>query len=501
MTVTSAPSSQQDRCPMARSKPPRRSSNKRRNGKKQRPRDPGSLPLSICVIARNEEANLPQLLASVAPLEAEVVVVDTGSTDATASIATEAGAKLFRWAWRDDFAAARNTSLGHATRPWILWLDADDRLPAASLDPLRALALQPAERAYSFVVKNTTDEGFSGTEFSQLRMFPNRRDLRFTGAVHEQVLPSLLAAGVPVSSQPLVIHHTGYANEEAIRAKQQRNRAILLEEVQGSRTPIILWYHLATACYSLDEFTEAEAYFRKVLAFDGQEEARRILASIIPYYIASIHLKQGDLATAFTVFQELADPDPATWHPHQVAIAGDLWLKAVSPEAATGWYDRAYAPPQPEGLLPLEPKKTAFAPLRFLADYWRQEGRDGLALDFLRLLKDVLQGTYPPRRAVADTYLRNGMPERAAGLYSWCIDVDGEDPDLWAALVRATAMADDPQAALGFLAAGLAKWPQHPDLVNLAQPAVQPAPWPDPCVHDPDPRQEAERVCVHDPGS
>jgi len=486
---------------MARSKPSRRGGKKRRNGKKHRPRDPGGLPLSICVIARDEEANLPEFLESVAPLEAEVVVVDTGSTDATATIAAEAGAKLFHWAWRDDFAAARNASLDHATRPWILWLDADDRLPAASLDPLRALARQPAERAYSFVVKNTTDEGFSGSEFAQLRMLPNRRDLRFTGAVHEQILPSLLAAGVPVFSQPLVIHHTGYTNEEVIRAKQQRNRAILLEEVRQSRTSVMLWYNLGMACYSLKEFTEAEVYFRKVLEFDGQEEEKSLLKSVIPFCIASIHLEQGNLPTAFTVLQELADPDPSTWHPEQITIAGKIWLEAVSPEAAMGWFDRAYTPPRPMNVLPIDPKSTGLIPLRSLAQYWRQQGRDRLALDFLRLLKDVLQGTFPPRRAVADAYLRNGMPERAAGLYSWCIDVDGEDPALWASLVRATAMADDAEAALGFLEAGLAKWPKHPDLVNLTQPAVQPTPWPNPCVHDPDPRQEAELVCVNDPGS
>ena len=457
---------------MARSKPSRRGSNRRRTGKNPRPRDPGGFPLSICIIARNEEANLPPLLESIAPLEAEVVIVDTGSTDATTAIAEANGAKLFHWAWRDDFAAARNISLDHATRPWILWLDADDRLPPASLEPLRLLAQQPAERAFSFVVKNTTDRGFTGTEFSQLRMFPNHRSLRFTGAIHEQVLPSLQAAGIPVSSHPLVIHHTGYANEEVIRAKQRRNRAILLDEVERSQTPIVLWYYLATASLYLEEFTEAEVYFRKVLESAGQEEANRHLKSIIPAYLATIHLKQGNPAVAFTVFQELADPDPSTWHPNQIAIAGEVWLEAVSPEAATGWYDRAYTPPQPECLLPLDPKITALGPLRFLADYWRREGRDRLAVDFLRILKDVMHGQYSPRRAVADAYLLNGMPERAASLYAWCIDVDGEDPALWAALVRATAMAGDAQAAVGFLEAGLARWPEHPELVSFAQPTA-----------------------------
>ena len=102
------------------------------------------LPLSVCMIGRNESQHLPKALASVKGFAAEIVVVDTGSTDDTVSIATEMGAKVLHFAWIDDFAAARNAALEAATQPWILSLDADQRLDSDSTGAL-ATALQRSD--------------------------------------------------------------------------------------------------------------------------------------------------------------------------------------------------------------------------------------------------------------------------------------------------------------------------------------------------------------------
>jgi len=79
-----------------------------------------TLPLSVCMIVRNESHYLPKALVSVKGNVAEVVVVDTGSTDDTMSIATAMGAKISHFDWKDDFAAARNAAIEAATLPWIL---------------------------------------------------------------------------------------------------------------------------------------------------------------------------------------------------------------------------------------------------------------------------------------------------------------------------------------------------------------------------------------------
>jgi glycosyltransferase involved in cell wall biosynthesis len=73
-------------------------------------------------------------------------VVDTGSTDESVKVATELGAKVFYFAWCNDFAKARNQSIKHAQGEWVLWLDADELLLEEDLLNLRELLTKsPAE--------------------------------------------------------------------------------------------------------------------------------------------------------------------------------------------------------------------------------------------------------------------------------------------------------------------------------------------------------------------
>jgi len=82
-------------------------------------------------MVRNEEENLAACLQSAADLVREIIVVDTGSTDGTRGLASKLGARVFEFPWRDDFSAARNQCIKHATRDFIFWMDADERI-----DPL-----------------------------------------------------------------------------------------------------------------------------------------------------------------------------------------------------------------------------------------------------------------------------------------------------------------------------------------------------------------------------
>jgi hypothetical protein len=95
--------------------------------------------VSLTVIARDEESNLPHCLESVRGIFDEIVVVDTGSIDRTAEIARSFGAKVFDFAWVDSFSAARNAALGHATGDYVFWLDADDVVEPKQSEKLAAL--------------------------------------------------------------------------------------------------------------------------------------------------------------------------------------------------------------------------------------------------------------------------------------------------------------------------------------------------------------------------
>ncbi|HOP41090.1 MAG TPA: glycosyltransferase, partial [Geobacteraceae bacterium] len=90
------------------------------------PTDPDApAALSVCLIAKNEESNLPRCLASLRALADEIIVVDTGSNDRTREVARLFGAKVFDFPWNGNFSDARNESLAHASCRWILVMDAD----------------------------------------------------------------------------------------------------------------------------------------------------------------------------------------------------------------------------------------------------------------------------------------------------------------------------------------------------------------------------------------
>ncbi len=88
--------------------------------------------LSACLIVRDSSRTLRACLESIRPWVDELVVVDTGSTDNTASIAQEIGARVFAFQWCDDFSAARNESLRYARGDWLFWMDSDDTIDASN---------------------------------------------------------------------------------------------------------------------------------------------------------------------------------------------------------------------------------------------------------------------------------------------------------------------------------------------------------------------------------
>jgi glycosyltransferase involved in cell wall biosynthesis len=103
-------------------------------------------PLTVIILTYNEERNLPDCLASIAGLDCEIFVVDSGSTDGTRAIALAAGARLAEHPF-ENYAAQRNWAQRHLplTTDWLLHLDADERLTAELRDELGAL-FAPANR-------------------------------------------------------------------------------------------------------------------------------------------------------------------------------------------------------------------------------------------------------------------------------------------------------------------------------------------------------------------
>jgi tetratricopeptide (TPR) repeat protein len=226
----------------------------------RKPGDVG-IKLSACLIVKNEEKHLDRCLASLKGLVDEIVVVDTGSTDRTVEIATKHSAVIGHFQWCDDFAAARNESLKLATGNWILWIDADEELTERSLNPIREGLIRPHFGGYYIRILNLMDDEGEANQYvhSPLRLFQNLPGIAFSGAVHEQIAPSLAPHGLPNATlENALIRHYGYRPSE-MDAKSKIDRTLSLLEKQVSEEPgeAFHWFNLANAHTVASNFEEA----------------------------------------------------------------------------------------------------------------------------------------------------------------------------------------------------------------------------------------------------
>ncbi|MBK8801467.1 MAG: glycosyltransferase family 2 protein [Fibrobacteres bacterium] len=202
--------------------------------------------LIACLIARDEQDNLPRCLRSLVGVVDGICLVDTGSTDSTLAIARSFGAQVQSIPWEDDFAKARNASLEIADGDWVLQVDADEELdPRCAMD-LRA-ALSSDEWCHLVEVELRDGTAQSGKVLLP-RLFRLHPRIRYRRALHESVLESLeeLGAPPPGASRIRLIHH-GYTPESvASRSKHERNLRILRKVRESGEADAYDLYKLAT---------------------------------------------------------------------------------------------------------------------------------------------------------------------------------------------------------------------------------------------------------------
>jgi len=192
--------------------------------------------LAAVLIVRDEAARLPGCLRSLAGVVDEIVVHDTGSVDGTVAIARAAGAAVHEGHWDDDFARARNVGLDLATAPWVLVLDADERVGAGP-DPaaLRDLLAATTADVLTVDVRNAYPEELGGDYRHPGPRLLRRDTVRYRGRVHEQPVSSRGDAVAACPRAVLRLDHTGYADAGVVRAKARRNAAIAAAELATLR--------------------------------------------------------------------------------------------------------------------------------------------------------------------------------------------------------------------------------------------------------------------------
>ena len=231
--------------------------------------------VALVMIVRNEAPRIVRALASVSHCVDEMVVLDTGSTDATVALARSAGARVGHFDWCDDFAAARNAALKLADADWNVVMDADEWIAEAGIE---LLALR--HTAPDFVGTLRVDSHFDtpiGVSVSPSwlpRVLP--RGVRYEGHVHEQPTHEK-----PVRRLTTVLGHDGYRSD-ALKAKAGRNADLLARALAQSPDDAYLHYQIGKDHDVYERYPDACIHFNRSRACEQASGATVTLAGTTP---------------------------------------------------------------------------------------------------------------------------------------------------------------------------------------------------------------------------
>lgn len=345
----------------------------------------------------------------------QIVVVDTGSQDATIRVAEDREAEVLRFPWQGDFAAARNAGLERARGRYVLVMDADEYLGGESAEVLRFLFSTAAAGhrkadailsegdaysllpAYACLLQDMDADDRRGMQARIVRLFPNLPTIRYEWPVHEQVETALRREGHPVLPAEVVIYHTGYADPERRKQKQRRNLAILHEQItvarrRGEEVHPMTLFLAGGAALDLGDPSEALQFYEQC-AQNVSAESDIGRATVVRQATCWTMLKRWDQVA------QLAEPGTEkTWHPELLVERGKACLAGGGGEtdSCRKWFERALAAPECPRLPACNHGAMRAEALMGLGEYWHKVGgRPALGVALLRVALAERQGGPP----------------------------------------------------------------------------------------------------------
>lgn len=223
----------------------------------------GALKISACYIVKNEAKNLAKSIKSLKNQVNEIVVVDTGSTDNTITVARKLGAKVYSFPWQDDFSQVRNFALSKAKGDWLILLDADEYFTSKTAGNIRQVIrqAQQADGLLIQMVNYDVDKAEIQDYFYQLRIVRNQQGLHYEGKIHEELKlsdgKSMKFFRIP--PEMLEIYHTGYASSVS-RQKLERNLKLLQQAVDNGQSEADLARYFCDCYLGLGDMEKCTYY-------------------------------------------------------------------------------------------------------------------------------------------------------------------------------------------------------------------------------------------------
>lgn len=258
------------------------------------------IPISLCMIVKNEERNLNKCLDCISDYVDEIIIVDTGSKDKTKEVASKYTDKVYDFVWVDDFSRARNFSISKATNDWILVLDADEFITYFDKFQVQKFMSRNEKTIGRIEIIEVISHNQCTGEIQKVRerigrLF-NSKYYKYEGLIHEQVVPmdGIIRKNEYIS---ISVDHVGYTSEEVSRKnKWERNKKLLEKSIEENSNDPYLYYNLGKVHYLTKNYADAIEVFDKAMKFNIDYDVEYVQDLVITYGYSLLSLHKYEEA-------------------------------------------------------------------------------------------------------------------------------------------------------------------------------------------------------------
>lgn len=251
------------------------------------------------MIVKNEEELLPNCLHSIKNAVDEIIIVDTGSTDNTITIAKNFGAKVYHHPWNDSFSEARNRCLNYASGDWILQIDADEELEQEDIPNLQHAINNPEYNAIIVAIHSIIKDNVH--KFYNTRVFRLGKGF-YKDIIHEQIITE----GKRLPTEIRLYHHGYNLDEKKMQMKWQRTTRLLKKQVEQNRFDSFAWFNLIRNYRTQDLFQDGIDAGEKALAIINPDPSSKPTETnvnlhhyaMITYETANCYLHKNNFSNA-----------------------------------------------------------------------------------------------------------------------------------------------------------------------------------------------------------
>lgn len=346
--------------------------------------------IALTMITKDEEATIRQCLESVAGHVDEIVVVDTGSTDATLDIVREFTDKIHHFDWVHDFSAARQYALQQVSddADWIVWADADDVVENAQnfRTLIDSIAADIDGVVFPYEYQRDPDTGECLTFLSRERLLRGPKgNWKWQGVVHEVIVPS--DGHQPkfmVSDAVRYIHHRPLTKDTPSRNLDIIERYIEECDATASEPDPRMVVYLGSELMAQQRWEEASAAFIRYLSISKWEEEKYQATHKLADCYRHLKRYEDAISTELLGFQVRDD-----WADGYYGLA-ECYYHLRDWDRVLRWLDRGDVLGPPKTLLITHPLDYSFLPKVFRSVALFNKGKVEEALDFCNQALEIV---------------------------------------------------------------------------------------------------------------